>query len=202
MTRFVDIWSKGEVARYVGDLARAGQVKACEHLKIIEAYANTWRPICDLDWASRVPANNVELDVTGYNGPSGYDWPACPADCPHLKPVGDLMTSMVTKTRRPSNPQPQGDPISPDQAAGAGVSRPPATELPPPENVTLPWLVRHVPVRLWLTAVGLLAATFVAGVQASRLPIVRQLFGLEQAPASIQEPKRPPDGPGTTRHEP
>jgi len=200
MARTVDIWSKGEVARYVGDLARTGRVKACEHLKLVRAYANTWRAHCDLDWASRIPANNVDLDVTGYNGPSSYDWPGCPTDCPHLKPTSDFMTSMLSNRRKPDeavNSHPRRDPLSPDQPESTVAPCTTCGELSPPEKVTLPWLFRHVPVNLWLAALSLLAAAFAAGVHASRFPIVRELFGLGQAPASVQEPEKPVEAPRT-----
>ena len=48
-----------------------------------------------------------------------------------------------------------------------------------PEKVTLIWLVRHVPVSFWITAAGLLVAAFVAGIQASRISLVKEIFGLE-----------------------
>ena len=50
-------------------------------------------------------------------------------------------------------------------------------ELAPPEKVTLLWLVRHVPVSLWLIAGGLLLAAFTLGMKASTWPLLRELFG-------------------------
>ena len=43
-----------------------------------------------------------------------------------------------------------------------------AAELEPPKEVTIPWLLKHVPVKLWLTAGGLLIAVFIAGIKAGR----------------------------------
>jgi uncharacterized protein YlbG (UPF0298 family) len=58
--------------------------------------------------------------------------------------------------------------------------------LPPPEKVTIPWLFKHVPVRLWIAALGLLIAAFLAGVSSTRLTLVKEIFHLDKFPATIQ----------------
>lgn len=48
--------------------------------------------------------------------------------------------------------------------------------LPPPSIVTIPWLLRHVPVGLWATAIALLVGSFTAGITASKLTFIQDLF--------------------------
>lgn len=50
-------------------------------------------------------------------------------------------------------------------------------ELVVPEKVTLVWLVRHVPVTLWLLAGGLLFAAFTLGIKASTWNFVKEILG-------------------------
>jgi len=45
------------------------------------------------------------------------------------------------------------------------------------EKVTLLWLVHHVPVKLWLSAIGLLFVFFFAGIQVGQIGFVREIFG-------------------------
>jgi len=49
-------------------------------------------------------------------------------------------------------------------------------ELTPPEKVTIPWLVKHVPWALWVSAVGALLAAFIAGVALGRTTFIKELF--------------------------
>ena len=51
-------------------------------------------------------------------------------------------------------------------------------ELAAPETVTLIWLVRHVPVKLWLMAGGALLAVFTLGIKASTWSFVREILSL------------------------
>jgi hypothetical protein len=48
--------------------------------------------------------------------------------------------------------------------------------LSPPDKVTLVWLVRHVPISLWLIAFGLLASAFALGLKAGAWPWLRDIF--------------------------
>lgn len=54
------------------------------------------------------------------------------------------------------------------------------SSLIPPEKVTLPWLFRYVPVKLWFSFVGLLLACIGFGANAHKIPFVRELLVLEQ----------------------
>lgn len=65
--------------------------------------------------------------------------------------------------------------------AVAEVAQLPA-KLAPPEKVTPRWLMDHVPIGFWITTgtvlAGLLASSFYAGVQASKLTLIKEIFGL------------------------
>lgn len=51
-------------------------------------------------------------------------------------------------------------------------------DLDAPQKVTIPWLLKHVPVTLWLTAIGLLAASFLLGIRAAESRVVQSILGL------------------------
>lgn len=53
-------------------------------------------------------------------------------------------------------------------------------ELEMPSTVTIPWLLKHVPVPLWFAVAGVLLAVFVAGIQASEISLVREIFKLSR----------------------
>jgi len=91
----VDIWSKGEVVSRILALASSGQVKNCTHLVVKLGHANAFYPECEKNWASREPARDVALDPIAYNGPSAYDWPVCPQDCPEYSEASDFRRSLA-----------------------------------------------------------------------------------------------------------
>jgi hypothetical protein len=68
-----------------------------------------------------------------------------------------------------------GAPRSPGGQQAAVAALPPATSGPlsAPEKVTVRWMIDHVPVPLWLTAVGIVAAAFLAGFAVGQIPAVR-----------------------------
>lgn len=53
-------------------------------------------------------------------------------------------------------------------------------ELLLPEKVTIPWLIKHVPVSLWLTILGLLLTVFFIGINSTRISIVKEIFHLDK----------------------
>ncbi|RMH45687.1 MAG: hypothetical protein D6694_04415 [Gammaproteobacteria bacterium] len=159
----VDIYSKGEVARYLTCLADQGQVQPCKKLIVKHGHAEAYYPECIEKLASRLPANNVATDPTAYAGPGSYDWPKCPSDCPRFEQVDDLFQSVIREIRIPK-PKLKNPPNS--------------KELSPPEKVTLAWLWKHVPARFWASAIGILFAAFMLGIQASRLSLIKEMFGL------------------------
>jgi hypothetical protein len=65
-----------------------------------------------------------------------------------------------------------------------------ATDLTLPENVTMSWLFRHVPLSFWLWALGTVATFFSAGVAAGQTGFVRELLGYSSAPALSSESLR------------
>ena len=60
-----------------------------------------------------------------------------------------------------------------------------------PEKVSVRWLIDHVPVLWWVWAVSGLAAIFVAGTQANRLPILQQFMPSSSSPSPTTI--RPPE---------
>ncbi|HUV07200.1 MAG TPA: hypothetical protein VMX75_05690 [Spirochaetia bacterium] len=90
----VDIWSKGEVIRYLVSLFEKAQIKDCIHLELQQRYLKAYYPKCTEDWASRERAYNVTTSVTGYGAPSSYYWPACPKDCPAYSKAENLLKSL------------------------------------------------------------------------------------------------------------
>lgn len=102
----VDIYSKGEVVRYLQGLQEQGQIKDCIHIKVEQGHAYAFYPKCDIDWASRKSAYNVDISITGYGGPSSYEWPQCPEDCEFYERADAFVKSMVTiKTAKAEKPQ-------------------------------------------------------------------------------------------------
>ena len=47
-----------------------------------------------------------------------------------------------------------------------------------PAKVTLPWLFHHVPAKYWISFLSLLLASFLIGIQASKLSLVQEIFNL------------------------
>jgi hypothetical protein len=180
----VDIWSRGEVAAFLVELEKAGQIKPCKHLMLEHGHASAFYPRCKKEWASRVTARNVPIDITAYSGPSSYSWPKCPEDCPHFLQAENFLVSVSRDQYSPEEtdpPPPQVEeplamPVVPLPANSAKA------DLSVPTHVTLRWLFQHVPIGLWISAVALLCAVFVAGVQSSRLSFVREVIGLTGAP--------------------
>jgi len=94
--KHIDIYSKGDVVRYLQELQKEGQIKDCIHIKVNQGYLDAFYPECEEDLASRVSATNVALDITGYGRPSSYHWPKCPEDCPRYKKADDFFGSIIT----------------------------------------------------------------------------------------------------------
>jgi len=61
-------------------------------------------------------------------------------------------------------------------------------ELPEFEKITLPWLADHLPLKLWMSAFGIVAIVFVAGVQVGQISVVREFLGKPVPPAATIEP--------------
>jgi hypothetical protein len=52
-------------------------------------------------------------------------------------------------------------------------------ELEFPEKITLTWLGRHVPIKFWILAGGILVSAFLLGINASRISIIKEIFNLK-----------------------
>jgi hypothetical protein len=46
-----------------------------------------------------------------------------------------------------------------------------------PQHVTILWLLKHVPITLWLTAIGVLLAVFLFGIEVAGLQFVQEILG-------------------------
>lgn len=178
MGKEIDIWSRGEVASYLLKLEKNGQIKACLHMGLEFGHADAYYPRCGKEWASRIDAKNVPLDITAYRGPSSYWWPECPNDCPHYESSDNFLLT-VSKD--------QFDNGFPSRAEDSEESKPLSINgkrnndpLPYPEKVTLKWLITHVDWKLWVTAICIIGAAFSLGVQASRISLVKEIFGLPE----------------------
>jgi hypothetical protein len=64
-------------------------------------------------------------------------------------------------------------------------------ELEPPKVVTIPWLLKHVPAMLWITAGGLLVAAFVAGIRVGQVPVVQEIFGVNKTKVALGNDTKP-----------
>jgi hypothetical protein len=54
------------------------------------------------------------------------------------------------------------------------------------DKITLPWLVHHLPLRLWISAVGIVVVVFVTGVQVGQISVVREFLGRPVPQATIE----------------
>ena len=185
----IDIWSRGEVASYLAGLANTGQVKKCKHMRLEFGHARAFYPFCEKQWASFMPANNVPLDITAYNGPSSYSWPKCPPDCPYFDNVDNFLVSVSRDQNTESREREKMSDLS--AVPAMHVPLPASPNGPPfPDRVTIRWLIQHVPVSYWVYAIGLLAGAFMLGVQSARIVLVREIFGLA-APMEVTKPAAP-----------
>jgi hypothetical protein len=171
----IDIWSKGEVSSYLLNLTEIGQIKPCIHLCLELGYTHAYYPKCKKDWASRVNANNVSLDITAYSAPSSYWWPKCPNDCPHFTPSDNFLLTV-------SEDQLVRDIADTNENMKESLNGSEQKEdlLKLPEKVTLVWLITNVDWKFWVTAISILGTTFYLGIQASNISLAKEIFGLQQ----------------------
>lgn len=142
MNDHVDIWSRGEVATYLSDLAESGQVRPCMRLRLERGHASAFYPRCTEDWASRQPAHNVTTDVTAYSAPSSYSWPICPKDCPRFSQSPDFINT-VSRDQYADHSFGDDEPDGEDALRGrldtvstAETSSPEPSNAHEPQNVT------------------------------------------------------------------
>lgn len=94
------------------------------------------------------------------------------ADEAHVNAVADIFDSEYEKRNKSEDEAQEEE----QTEIKAGDSLP----LEPPEKVTIPWLLKHVPVMLWITFFGLLVAAYSFGVKTSDIPLVRDIYGLDK----------------------
>jgi len=92
--RYLDIKSRGNISEYLQSLLKNGQIKDCEYLKIEEGYLHAFYPKCIKNFATRIPASNVHIDLSAGGAPSSYFWPNCPKDCLHYLKSEDFVRSL------------------------------------------------------------------------------------------------------------
>jgi hypothetical protein len=52
--------------------------------------------------------------------------------------------------------------------------------LPRPDSVTIPWLIAHVPISMWISALAIVTSAFSAGMAATKLPFVQSAFATQK----------------------
>lgn len=82
-------------------------------------------------------------------------------------------------SRRLAPDKPISDDIKPWQEKEA--SKPPEFD-----KITLLWLVHHLPLKLWISAIVLATALFLAGIKVGQVSVVRELLGAPAPGASIE----------------
>lgn len=116
---------------------------------------------------STMIANFFDEGITNFTGSPSYK---------SVENIRGVVSSVVTRVERNS----ELIRTSTDKAK-KDTALPKEPELP--SKVTLNWLIKHVPVNLWVTAVSLLAISFALGLQASRISLVKEVFKLEVSPS-------------------
>ncbi len=70
-----------------------------------------------------------------------------------------------------------------------GLMKKHGNQLTPPDKVTIPWLVTHIPIKLWIGSLVFIFGTYVVGVKSSQYSIVKEVFNLEEKPAKQNDEK-------------
>lgn len=60
-----------------------------------------------------------------------------------------------------------------------------------PEKITLAWLFHNVPYKFWFWLVGLIIASFLAGVQSTKLSVVKEAFNLAPLALEMKTDEKP-----------
>ena len=208
VTYKIDMRSRGEVARQLRKRLDAGLVKDCRNLRLDHNPAG-FEPVCEIDWASKDKDAKLEATlVSAYGGSYQANWPRCPQDCPHYRAVeGDFSKSAGRdQYETPERPAPMAP--APEAAAPAVMIKTPIRVAEPPgettaasrvERNTVRWLLDNIGLDVWALFVTALASAFVLGVNATRVPWVREVFGLptvaESATSKLAPPVAAPSSP-------
>ena len=192
------------MAQFLVRWAKAGQVKECMNLRLERWPSGNHIAVCTEEWASQVPAENTDTDVTGYHVPSGYTWPKCPENCPHFKKSDNFLLT-ASRDQHDKQQQQSKEVLTSRRLEGSQVKRV-GSAVTFPETVTLEWLWKNVPAKLWGTALTMLIAALVAavyfGIQLTKIKDVREYFGIEQkieAPSISSVPAKTAPPSATTK---
>jgi hypothetical protein len=172
----INLSSRGEVVAQLLERHKSGLVKDCKNLRL-DRHPAGYAPKCAIDWASEEEDRKVDAKMPGaYSEGHQIKWPLCPQDCPHYKKADDFVKSVGRDQ--------YDDDDEPPAAKPSMVPVPPlfAMSLPVPptsaEKGTAHWLWSNLPLNVWFAFISALGAAVVVGIQATRLPIVRDIFGL------------------------
>lgn len=194
VTRLVDVTSRGEVARQLLVRRVEGLIRDCTHIGL-EHHPAGYVPRCDIDWASKEEDNKLNAKIGSGEFGNGYQisWPRCPGDCPRYDKAENFEASCGRdqyERSRESRSWKAPSPTALEATAGTPTLAGKPTNASP-EKHTARWLWENIPMNLWLGLGGILVATFVAGIQLTRIQAVRDLFGLPPHPAPIAAPSGP-----------
>jgi len=89
----------------------------------------------------------------------------------NLQTALDLFDSAIMKMVPPRTNIRRGAPLLTPSASVSPAKT--GNSLEPPEKVTIPWLVRHVPISGWGIGIGLLVGAFLLGVRMADVPWFR-----------------------------
>ena len=53
-------------------------------------------------------------------------------------------------------------------------------QLVPPDKVTIYWLIKHIPIKLWISSIIFIFSVYVSGIQSSQYSIIKEIFQLEE----------------------
>jgi hypothetical protein len=173
----INLNSRGEIVAQLIDRQKNGLVKDCRRLRL-EHHAAGYEPKCEINWASEEKDPKVDAKMQSAYG-QGYqiDWPMCPTDCQHYDKVDNFAKSagrdQYDQDEEHPPPKPAPVPVPPPRYVKT-VPVPPTNA----EKGTAQWLWANLPWNIWVSLVALLSFAFVVGIQMTRLPIVREIFGL------------------------
>jgi hypothetical protein len=139
------------------------------------------------DWRHRAESVVIGVQTEGYIVPGGFNSPRR-----HYRPtwasakpetiratfetdLGDSLTELqfivehFEKYGPPRSPSSQQPTLATTPAPAVTFPEP----LPPPEHVTVRWIIDHVPVKLWWSAFGIVVFIFCTGFVVGQIPAAR-----------------------------
>lgn len=174
-TTKIDIYSKGSVINHLLSRLNSNRIYQCKNLKLINK--NYWIAECSKAWAEHEPLH-AAASITGYGGVQAqYNWPRCIEDCPHYQYVDNFIESLETNNIQ--------DDSNLKSVRTDALSKQP-TKLQYPDKITFEWIRKHVPIKIWVTIVGLVLSAFFLGLWMGHIDAVRKVYTIfhPSAPSS------------------